>query len=173
MCHDLGNPLKGTVDMLRSLINLGVNVKPRHLELIQNSLEESWKVLKMVNTMREKNTFDEFSLESYFLEDLVEDSIDSVSPQLELKQIEVVIEPLPKVKLLVERSSFCHSVLGNILSNALKYSEDNSKVFISVECLDGFIHIYVRDNGCGISSDDLNRISNHMNPTVQPGVNGK
>lgn len=46
----------------------------------------------------------------------------------------------------------------NILDNAIKYSDENSNITISVESYNMFCKIDIKDNGIGIDKDELNKI---------------
>jgi signal transduction histidine kinase len=48
-----------------------------------------------------------------------------------------------------------NEVLGNLLSNAFKFTPRGGEVELSVEALDGSIHIDVRDTGAGIPPDQV------------------
>jgi PAS domain S-box-containing protein len=49
-------------------------------------------------------------------------------------------------------------VMTNLLSNALKYSPDGGNIYITMDDRDGKIYTTVRDEGLGISKEDLPRI---------------
>ena len=49
-------------------------------------------------------------------------------------------------------------VVANLLDNALKFSEDKSKIVIQTRVEDGSLRISVIDQGCGISAQDLPQI---------------
>jgi signal transduction histidine kinase len=49
-------------------------------------------------------------------------------------------------------------VVGNLLDNALKFSDDKSKIIVRARVENGFLKISVIDEGCGISSGDLPQI---------------
>jgi len=46
----------------------------------------------------------------------------------------------------------------NLIDNAVKYTDENGKVSITVSEEKEFIKIYVNDNGIGISEKDLPRV---------------
>ncbi len=52
-----------------------------------------------------------------------------------------------------------HLVLRNLISNAIKFSPENETVSIGITRHDSFIEVYVKDQGIGISSSDLKKIS--------------
>lgn len=49
-------------------------------------------------------------------------------------------------------------VFTNIISNAIKYTPANGQIDVSVGIFNGGVEVTVKDNGIGISSDDLARI---------------
>jgi len=49
-------------------------------------------------------------------------------------------------------------VLGNLFSNAAKFSPDSGVITINGKAFDGYYHIIVRDNGIGIPPAELGRI---------------
>ena len=51
-----------------------------------------------------------------------------------------------------------NEVLGNLLSNAFKFTGKNGTVYLSVEQLDGHLQIEVRDSGAGIPTEQLPHI---------------
>lgn len=62
---------------------------------------------------------------------------------------------LPQVE--IDRDAIEQVVL-NIISNAIKYTEEEGRIDITTESTDNFIRIAVKDNGIGIPEEDLDRI---------------
>jgi two-component system sensor histidine kinase SenX3 len=50
------------------------------------------------------------------------------------------------------------SAIGNLLENAVKYSDEGSEVMVESRCDDGWIEIAVTDTGVGIPARDIDRI---------------
>jgi signal transduction histidine kinase len=57
-----------------------------------------------------------------------------------------------------------HQILTNILSNAIKFSDENSQIEIACVAQDGAHEMRIRDHGCGIQEATLNEIGS---PFVQ------
>lgn len=78
--------------------------------------------------------------------------------QYESKKISVEFNLDPRVPTSVLGDQFrLEHVLGNLVSNAIKFSDFGSTIFISVTYetkLKGHVTFSVRDEGPGISSDD-------------------
>jgi len=49
-------------------------------------------------------------------------------------------------------------VLVNLLSNSIKYSNEGKKVWLKINQSDSQLILEVKDQGCGIEGDDLERV---------------
>ena len=89
---------------------------------------------------------------------VLRDVIERVSSRAEQRRIAVVLEkPEPGLAALGDRRQLV-SALGNLLDNAVKYSEPDSEVQLSA-VLDGDrVSFVIRDRGIGIPARDLDRI---------------
>ncbi len=54
-----------------------------------------------------------------------------------------------------------HSVLRNVISNSIKFTEQNGWVESSAEIIDNRVEISIADNGIGMSPETVERISTH------------
>jgi len=61
-------------------------------------------------------------------------------------------EGLPQVSADPNR---LERILTNLLSNALKYSEPETEVFVGAERQDGMVRVWVSDSGVGIAEEDI------------------
>jgi len=69
----------------------------------------------------------------------------------------VVLAPLPQVLVNADREKV-GQVFNNLLSNAVKYSPSGSNIYIACTTRDGYAEVSVRDEGTGISQEDLPRL---------------
>ncbi|HNT73802.1 MAG TPA: response regulator [Anaerolineae bacterium] len=51
-----------------------------------------------------------------------------------------------------------HQAIGNIISNAIKYTPDNGTISIDAEALEDVIHLWVKDTGVGVPPEELAHI---------------
>ncbi len=68
-----------------------------------------------------------------------------------------VIEPTERIKILGDRRQLV-SALGNLVENAVKYSEPDSRVEVSADSDGTWVELRVSDFGMGIPQKDLDRI---------------
>ena len=50
------------------------------------------------------------------------------------------------------------TVIRNLVSNAIKFSNENSEVLVKIEEKDGMAVVSVRDQGCGIDEDSQRKL---------------
>ena len=87
------------------------------------------------------------------------DQIDAVQNENRQKNI-TINNDIENGQLAYVDEQYLRSIVCNILSNAISFSHKGSKVDITAECsnVDGSLTIVIKDEGVGISSDDLENI---------------
>jgi len=96
-----------------------------------------------------------------------------LGPEIEAKQAEIVVAPLPRV---IANETVLAQVLTNLLTNAIKFVAPDTRPHIEIrsETIDGKLRVFVRDNGIGIDSLHHERIFGLFQrlhkPEVYPGT---
>jgi two-component system phosphate regulon sensor histidine kinase PhoR len=88
---------------------------------------------------------------------LVEEAVDSFSDLAKERRIEIALAEKPPSMVLGHLSAV-RQVLINLISNAVKFSPDGGKVWISLAEDMQWIHFSVKDAGCGIPPEEIPRI---------------
>ena len=89
---------------------------------------------------------------------VISESVLRAQPLAERCGIRVeVIEPSDRIRILGDRRQLV-SALGNLVENAVKYSEPDSRVEVSASSDGTWVELKVRDFGMGIPQKDLDRI---------------
>ncbi|QIZ10504.1 HAMP domain-containing histidine kinase [Priestia megaterium] len=158
--HELRTPLtyiKGYADIARRQETNNED-RDKYLGII---FEETGKLSKLVKELfnlakMDENTFsiekEEVHLLPYF-----QTIIEKVSPAFLEYQIEIVLECPDHLYAKIDPMRF-EQVILNLLDNARKYSEPQTKIDVVVKRTDGAIHMIVQDEGKGIPEEDLPRI---------------
>lgn len=93
------------------------------------------------------------------LQKIVEDRKEILSQ----KNIELAYKNRTTIHHVVKGDEVLYElVFSNILSNSIKYSEENSRIEIFVHEVDGKLSIELSDRGIGIPKEDLEKISNQF-----------
>ncbi|MBF0207935.1 MAG: ATP-binding protein [Oligoflexia bacterium] len=79
-----------------------------------------------------------------------------------------------EIKVMVDESSFANQVINNLISNAIKFSHENSTISISAKILDeNKVQITIKDTGVGIPIDILQNIFDDQKKTTRNGTLGE
>jgi two-component system sensor histidine kinase SenX3 len=89
---------------------------------------------------------------------VIGESVMRAQPLAERRGIVIhVLEPNERVKILGDRRQLV-SALGNLVENAVKYSEPESRVEVTASSDGNWVDLRVRDFGMGIPQRDIDRI---------------
>lgn len=89
---------------------------------------------------------------------IVEYAIDANKAAAEQKQIKFLVNISPETKTVLADSEKTAWVLNNLLSNAVRYSYENSDIVIEVKKLDDKIMFSVTDTGQGIEPQYVSKV---------------
>ncbi len=164
--HDLATPLSA------ARLNLELYQKKRdeeYLKRLSKSLDDMQRIItesrNFTKIERSEDVFKEEDLNA-----IVEDAIDEVLPLAEEKNIKIKFSPLKDA--IAEVSGTFHLAIVNLLTNAIKYAPEGSKVGVEIIDKGRTFVIAVSDEGEGIPDDKkevifkrFERISTHVKGT--------
>jgi len=85
-----------------------------------------------------------------------------------------IINSLPDKFVLIADQNMLQTILRNLISNALKFTNSGGKVIISAEKLDDLVEISVSDNGIGMDSQAIEKLfRTDTNYTIKGTANEK
>lgn len=173
LIHDISNPLMSIKSYLYLLDKDGTDAKMilEKLSRSQMALEEIIAKMKSVYFLENKS---QIPLSSVPLTDCLMDIKFILEETLKQKSITLEIDqPDPKLTVLADQTSLTHSVLGNILSNAIKFNSPNSKIHIHVKRQDGKVIIDIEDEGPGISDEIITEVFRNKEILSTDGTAGE
>lgn len=166
--HELRTPLASIQGYTETLLDgavheQGTNV--RFLNIIRQNAERLTNLASDLLTLsRIELKTQRFQFASYYVNDLLNDCVDSVRPLADKKHLKLVVEPAPEGTEVFCDSKAVHQLLGNLLDNAIKYTPEHDQIFVSASApkrnADGneFVEFAVRDTGIGIPPQELPRL---------------
>lgn len=92
--------------------------------------------------------------------DTIITAINRVYPKTLEKNIELTFncdDSLEYYKIMQDKKWLSEAII-NVLDNAIKYSPDNSEIFVYLQKRNGFIRIEIKDNGIGIPKEEYHKI---------------
>jgi two-component system NtrC family sensor kinase len=175
VAHEINNPLTGILTFTRLLLrNRDIGDKSR--SYLQKIAESTVRVRKIVKGLLDFSRQTELDREPTELNRLVGSTISLMENQALVRGVGIAFEPgenLPVVTL--DRGQF-QGVLINIIINALDATEAGGNITvstgISLSASDvgrKGVEISVADTGCGISSEDLNKLFDPFFTTKEVG----
>lgn len=173
LCHDLKNPLSA----VSSYIKL-VQKNPKLLNDLDKKLlpmvDSGMDIIEMVRKMRVlEDNKSRLALEMIDVKESIDFALSILHNRISEKNIKIN-NLIPKdIKILAEKTSFINTIINNLLSNALKFSNLNSEIIFDYELHDEFVIIIIEDKGIGIPDAILNNIFDLTQPTSRAGTQGE
>lgn len=175
--HELRTPLaviKGTLEVLIR--------KPRnqteYLEKINFCISEVDRVNNLVSQLlllaRFENQKQNIKYEAISLNSIFLDVLSRYSDKIKKKGI-TVKHHFSEDYTIKSDTYLISIVIGNLISNALKYSNENGEISIDLSNDDSTIIVSIFDNGIGISKENINRVFDpffRSEPNDHPEVKG-
>ena len=161
--HELRTPLASIQGYTETLLDGAVHepgLNVRFLGIIRQNAERLARLTGDLLTLsRIELGRHKFQFASYYVNRLIEDSVESVRLLAEKRNIALLLELGPAESDVFCDSEAVHQILGNLLDNAIKYTPEGGSVFAGTEApQDGMVRVWVRDTGPGIPPDDLPRL---------------
>jgi two-component system sensor histidine kinase VicK len=174
--HDLRGPI-GTMKMLASVINKKLPDQPEIQKLTSLIEEIANRNIELIKVLLSKETFESHEV------------------QIRKERLDVVWEINQALKMYVEAQNnikrtivFTHShkklyaeldslkflqIVNNLVSNAIKFTEENGQIKIHVEKLEDAFLLTVQDNGIGIPKTLQPVLFKKYTEARRDGLNGE
>jgi signal transduction histidine kinase len=163
--HDLKNPLAGILGLAEIILDniqssTDDEMKAEALECITLLHSEADRMLRIIKELLDKHREGESLVlhkEPIDLNDIIETALRWNHQQAAQKAIDIRFQRDHRVPIEVDVDALMR-VVDNLLSNAVKYSPRGSRVWVELEHgADGAV-LSVRDEGPGLTNEDLKRV---------------
>ena len=165
MTADIAHELRTPIAVQRAHLEaLQDGVYPLTGENLQPVLDQTELLTRLVEDLRTLALADagELRLERSLtsLLSLVQRVVDRFRPEAENRHIRLGLENLPGVADIQASldAGRIEQILNNLISNALRYTEEGGEVRVGLVRKDGWAEVRVADNGAGISPEALPRL---------------
>lgn len=171
--HDIKAPaasIAGFIDLLSEYVD-----RPKAIGYLQSINGSAKHLLQLVSALLDYHQLESGKAElhevSFAPASLVRECADGMMPQAMAKQLGL------KTEIKVDESMMCRSdafrikqIVNNLLGNAIKYT-DKGEVTVAVAIGNGKMTISVADTGCGMTTEEQQRVFNAF--TRLPDAQGK
>lgn len=162
--HDLRSPLSVILGVLQCYKNEHDELKiEKHMNIVKRNC---YKILKLINNIIDITKLNQMHFkinrQNIDIINLIEWNISSIDKYAKLKNISLVFDTnVEECMIAVDISSF-DRIIMNLISNAIKFSNENSCIFINVLKENDYITISVKDEGIGIPKSEQKTIFNRF-----------
>ncbi|MCK4661960.1 MAG: tetratricopeptide repeat-containing sensor histidine kinase [Bacteroidales bacterium] len=162
IAHDLRNPLSSLAlvsEMLDNNLNRLSKEKQEHyISSISNSSNNLLNLVEnLLDWARTQTDKINYSPEKVDISQIVNQNIELLKINAEKRNITLKSYINKKIIVYVDINMIM-AVIRNLLINAIKFSNKNGEVSVSVIDKNDFIEIIIKDNGIGISYEDQNKL---------------
>lgn len=174
VAHELKNPMtsiKGYTELLAAGAVGPINENQANfLQTIRSNVE---RMSTLVSDLNDNSKIEAGRLRLDFkavdVLDVIDEVVRSTRRQIEEKRQNIILKVAENLPLVWADRTRLGQILTNLLSNAHKYTPEEGKIVVGAEEADNqwdpqgaakVVHIWVQDNGIGISVEDQKKIFN-------------
>jgi len=152
--HEIKTPLSVIQNYSKALLNDGLSNEKRK-EYLKGLKIKTKKLSNLISNILKLNKLENQQIlpeiEKINLDELLRVSILEFENLFEKKEIEVICD-IEEVKLYSSKS-LLEIVFNNLISNAIKFTENDGQIVVSLKQNKTHAIIKIKDNGCGISKE--------------------
>lgn len=173
--HDLRSPFNGLLGFSNILANqfdqLPEAKKKKYVSMIQINAENTYELVENLFSWTIMNA-DRMAVRpvTINLNELVQENVNIFKPYADYKGISVHMNFPDNININAD-SNILRSVLRNLISNAIKYTDKDGQVFIGARMNKDEIEVYVKDTGQGMDQEMIRKIKEMEHIEQAPEIN--
>lgn len=161
IAHDLLSPLTSIISYAKIIVRLlGGNPNPSIRRSVDIIISQSQRIVRLINDLRDSSQIEsnKFSLKlaNCDIVELVSETADQLRPIAPHHKIKLDIPTTP-ISGMYDRERL-QQVLGNLLDNAIKYSDTETIITIRVWTTPDMVHVSVKNQGVAIPSGEISML---------------
>lgn len=160
MSHQLKTPLANLSLYGEFLGNEEIPLERRKefVRKMQRQIDKlNWIVESLSKMVKLEQNIEGFEAADTAIRQTIFDAVDTVYEKIEKKGIHLSVEPFTDCQLFHNRR-WTVEVFVNLLENAVKYTQEGGRIFITVHPYEIYTEIRISDNGRGIRQEELTDI---------------
>ena len=173
LCHDINNPLLIIKNSSKHLTPEALTANPKHAERIKRACEDIEELTRSVGSwMAYKDGKLTLQSTNVSVGEIIEHIHFSFEDRLKEKNLALICKAQNEnLYISGDKTAVCYQLFSNIISNAIKFSFENSAVELSFEENGRNIIAKITDNGVGIQPELINRVFSPYARTTMKGTN--
>lgn len=153
--HEIKTPLAVIQNYAKALTNknLDEETKEKYLNSLQNACKKlSDLITNILKLNKLENQNLKLDLKQFNLSESITNQILNYETLIENKNIELECDIEEDINIISEET-YLEIIWSNLISNAIKFTDNNGKIIISLRKLNNEIIFKIKDTGCGIDSE--------------------
>ncbi|MBN1301971.1 MAG: PAS domain S-box protein [Melioribacteraceae bacterium] len=176
--HDLKNPFQSLLGITEAIANMPEEFTLDEIREVGNQLNTSSKnIFTLLDNLLKWSMMQQGNLElnpgKNSLDGLVADAVNHIEVKAELKEITVNNNLTEDIQVFCDKTMIA-SVLLNLLTNAVKFTNRKGTISIDAEAVDDkFIRVSIADTGIGMTDEVQSRLFRVGEKIGTPGTEGE
>ena len=151
--HELRNPLAPLVTALE-LARRDPQSSDRQLAIVERQAQHMVRIVDdLLDVARISRGRIELEKQALPVSDALSRAAEAVSPLAQARGQRLTVTNPPEPLLVQADPVRLEQILGNLLTNAVKYTPERGEIALSAALVDGALEVRVSDNGIGIAKD--------------------
>lgn len=177
VAHDIRDPLSILINLMEilkeDLKRLGENQDEVVVEMDKQIQSTFSLVENLLDWFRSQKGGMVFNPVVWNLSRTIERTIGLLQPKIELKSIKVISNIAKETSVYADKEML-ELIIRNLLSNALKFTDNHGSIFLNAKEVDGKIIISIKDTGKGIPPEQAKELlQDHVYPISSTGTAGE
>jgi signal transduction histidine kinase len=161
--HELRAPLAAVEQQLTVILNkMAGEVTAKQEQLLSRAKERTRGLLTLIKDLLDLSKIEAGMMVQYkeplSLQELVQKVVDLMRAEAEAKKLDLQFTVPSELSLISADRNSMEGIFTNLISNAIKYTPEGGRIWVTLNEEDGFIKATVSDTGIGIKKEDLSRI---------------
>lgn len=161
--HELRSPLSGIRWSIELLLKDGT-ISDKSKAVIKNMGTSTLRLISIINELLDLSAYeskkvDQSQFTKISVNNLLQESVDNFSITIQARDIKIDYIKSGKELFVMGDHAKLLNAFNNIISNAIKYSNDKNQVTVSVQETDPNVSIMITDHGIGIPTEDIEKVT--------------
>ena len=159
--HEVRTPLNSIIGFTELMLQerFGAIVNQRYKGYVEDIHQSGLYALSLLNDLLDISKIEAGKFELDFTAvdvlEIVEDCAGSLQPLAKRARIVLRTSLAPDLPAVVADPRRLKQILLNLLTNAIKFTKEGGQVIVSGSMIDGELRLRVRDNGVGMTRDEI------------------
>jgi signal transduction histidine kinase len=161
--HDLRSHLSVILSVIQVMKSGNIIIdNKKTTEYIETIKKNSLKMLRLINnlidTNKLKNNYYTLNKKNMNIISMVEEIVNCIDKYARQKNIQLIFDTNEEECIMSADPGVIDRIIMNLISNAIKFTYNDTNIFVNLLVKDNLIKISIRDEGPGISKENQEKV---------------